>query len=632
MALDLVQKVLTEYKADTSQHVNELKKLKDKINDTQRAELEAAEGRSASYEKWLQGLANVNQALELGARAVAFARDAWKTYAEDVRIRAAAGAVSVDKLKAASLGLRTEHELLAFAAKTTNGIIRASEGDMAVAQKAMVALTRAGFDQEEVSKKITEAMVKLETDGLKDLGISLEKGKTPLETYSKLMEELGRRASGVKEGTRTAAESMSATSVSIEESFTKIKVAFGELVQSMSPLLEALAKAVGYVAEIAARAGRAATQGGGVSAAADLASMAGKGADTAGAVRGAAAGTVAAAYVNKFASDFAKFNEGEQAKIEATAQGVASGILGALTGAGKGVSKGTDKGFGKTVSDSEIKSRALQAARMQAEAILHGAKTEGVQSRDGVASSSLGESAGGLSVSDELFKQALGIDPETLSKSWNDRLEQFREGSRTGTREEAVFGARAIFGRTEEWDQYLVLFQTVGDAAQAFGNAVGASYEAIVTGQGSVTKAFRTVLADGLMAMGKSSAIEALRETALAFGSLALGPLGGVSAGMHFKAAAMHGAVAIAAGYAAHSLGTSAQAAASDKAAEEKKREDEKAKKDEEKKSKSGGGSGADGERPIIVVVGEHFSEMSARQRSLRAREEVDRALRERDE
>jgi hypothetical protein len=173
-------------------------------------------------------------------------------------------------------------------------------------------------------------------------------------------------------------------------------------------------------------------------------------------------------------------------------------------------------------------------------------------------------------------------------------------------------------------DMYHEGLAKLGETFNAFGNAASASYEAIVTGQGSASAAFKKVMADGLLAMGKSSVIEALRETALGFGSLALGPLGGVSAGMHFKAAGLHAAVAAAAGLAANSLGTSAQAAA----AANKPAASDSASTGEH--SVSGGGSGSGGGkegRPIVFVVGENFSQMSLRQRALEAERTVRKAL-----
>jgi hypothetical protein len=179
------------------------------------------------------------------------------------------------------------------------------------------------------------------------------------------------------------------------------------------------------------------------------------------------------------------------------------------------------------------------------------------------------------------------------------------------------------FGSLETLDAYRQGFETLGQAFGAFSEAVGAGYEAIVTGQSGIAEAFKKTLATGLLSIGKSSVVEALRQTALGFGALAFGS---PTAAMHFKSAAMHGAVAVAAGLAANAMGAGGSAPAA-----------------------SGGGASAggsaignaagirgdrgSGERPIYnFIVGEHFSNASNRQRAIMAQETIDKALRDRDE
>jgi hypothetical protein len=131
-----------------------------------------------------------------------------------------------------------------------------------------------------------------------------------------------------------------------------------------------------------------------------------------------------------------------------------------------------------------------------------------------------------------------------------------------------------------------------------------------------------------MMAIGKSSAVEALKEGAQAIGQFAIGNVpGGI---LHLKAAGMHAAVAVAAGVAAHSIGTSAQVAASDKAAEDKKKEEEKQKKEDEKKSGNGSsGSSASGERgrDVIIAYLDPWAQMTGSERGRNARQMVNKVL-----
>lgn len=205
-----------------------------------------------------------------------------------------------------------------------------------------------------------------------------------------------------------------------------------------------------------------------------------------------------------------------------------------------------------------------------------------------------GEQALAMQASRDVIYEA--EEAERNRKDLVQRLANEREGQNIGQLEK-------IFGPIEQFELYEQGFAHLGATFGAFSEAMGAGYEAIVTGQGSFSQAIKQTLADGLMAIGKSSVVEALRQTALGFGALAFGS---PTAAMHFKSAAMHGAVAIAAGAAAHSLGTSAQVAASDKAAAEKSKEEEKSKKERERAAgaaRGGGGGGSGGERGRDVIV-----------------------------
>jgi hypothetical protein len=243
-------------------------------------------------------------------------------------------------------------------------------------------------------------------------------------------------------------------------------------------------------------------------------------------------------------------------------------------------------------------------------------------------SNSLGQSAmydtSGEHALAQQASQDVIYEAEELERNRRDlmqRLSNEREGQNIGQLEK-------IFGPIEQFELYEQGFAHLGATFGAFSEAMGAGYEAIVTGQGSFSQAIKQTLADGLMAIGKSSVVEALRQTALGFGALAFGS---PTAGMHFKSALMHTAVAAAAGLAANSLGTSAQVAANDKAAAEKSKEDEKAKNRATGKS-SGDGGGGQGERPIYILMGSAYDESTPRMRRVMANDAVEKALRERDE
>jgi len=186
-------------------------------------------------------------------------------------------------------------------------------------------------------------------------------------------------------------------------------------------------------------------------------------------------------------------------------------------------------------------------------------------------------------------------------------------------RERTLF--ESIFGPVSEIDLYKQSLEALGGVMDGFTAAVGAGYQAIVTGSQPIGQAMKAAAAASILATGTASAIDAARETALGFGALAWGPIGGVSAAAHFKSAALHAAVAVGAGVAAKGLGAGSAAGG----------------------AAGGGGYGggaqgqgggatfggaqpAQGER-IIVVLGDSHAHNSPRMQQLDAERTVDLAF-----
>ena len=210
----------------------------------------------------------------------------------------------------------------------------------------------------------------------------------------------------------------------------------------------------------------------------------------------------------------------------------------------------------------------------------------------------------------------------TALAAMKETLRELQQGQ-----EQTLF--ESIFGPVSEIDLYKQSLEALGGTLTAFTDAVGAGYKAIVTGSQPIGQAMKAAAAASILATGTASAVDAARETALGFGSLAWGPIGGVAAAAHFKSAALHAAVAVGAGVAANALGAGANAGAAGGGYGG---------------SAAGGAAAQPGDQgnpnnqratpsaPIYVILGEHFGEMSARERRARVDEQVARAIRERDE
>jgi hypothetical protein len=624
--LDFASRVITTFKADVSDMKQGLKELQGEEKKLAQTQLAAANERNKGYDEWVARLGNVNQALELAGKAVAFGKEAFKAYSDDLRLRSAAGAVDIGKLSQASLGLRTEHELLAFAAKASNGVIKASQQDMEVAEKAMIALTRAGFDQTEVTNKITKAMTTAKTEGLEELGLSLKAGKTPLESYTNLMAALGQKASGVKEGTLTAAEGVDQMGATMTNSIDKMKIALGELVASLAPLLNMLARGVGLIADVVASAS------GGVDVKGAFADPKGY-IDRINKLKDSPGGFAALMAASRGDYDGAQKILDDQKAIMGSGGAAGSGdVFGASLPAG-GLDQGTLATWlekngakkGKPVDPMQYGMwggmGAAYGAGDSVDAVverLTAAITGGGNGLIGAYSkgSATANTEGGAQLSD--FAISLGaVNQKMQEGGWLDRH----------AKQQSFLAS--TFGELSEFNAY----------SEAFGmltGAVTAGMDAWIDGADSMGDAIKRTVADALKALAGQMAIEALKHGAYAIGSLAFGDFAGASA--HGVAAAEFGAVAIAAGVGAKAIGTSAGVANDQRRAAEAEKAKKEAEKEEERASKSGsrggnGGSltnpirrgndgssqGEGGKDTVVVVYSSAFADGSAAQRRQQA-------------
>lgn len=564
---ETASKVVTYFSADVSDMKKGLKELQGEERKLREEQIKAAEDRNKGLESWVDGMGKANQALELVGKAVGFAQSAWKSYADNLRLTTAAGKTNIDDLRKASLGLRTENELLAFAAKAQHGVIKASAADMETAQRAMVALTRAGFDQDEVYQKITNSMVKAKAEGLDDFGLAIKQGKTDAETYANVMAALAEKAAGVKDGSLTGAEGVEAMGVRMHDSMEKMKQAIGRLVVALEPLLTALSKAVAFVADMAQQEMDMREKGGAAGYMVDL-QMTARGmvrdpddprfwiskeeangklalrsytnAGDVGAYRGrqAIAGFTRAGSTDSFTTGLPKLLDllGSMPSIDPwTKQSLEQDIdrmLGKLKGGGKG----------DGVSFAQIGARGFDGSAS--------ANTSWLDA--------LVKAKGGFSISPT--PGASGIEQFDVSGLADEQQRAFIEEQTRGSRYEQYLkngGGREqnesilakTFGPIEDFQLYAKGFDMLT-------GAVTTSMDAWIDGSMSAGAALKKFFADALKGLANQMAVEALKHGAYALGSLAFGDIRG--AGQHAAAAAAFGVGAAAAAVAAKEMGGSA--------------------------------------------------------------------------
>jgi len=523
-----------------------------------------------------QSLHELNGAIEAVGKVTQFAREAMTEYDDHLRLMTATANVNIESLTKAFRGLVNEHDILTFAAQTQTGILALNQAEMEKVAQAALALRNRGFGAEEALKKLTDAAVKGKVGGLDDLGLSIKEGASRAETLRNMMAELDKVIKDSGGTYNESAESIrrlgvewdNAAAAAKRYSVEVLKAIDFDKIGELKKLMAAGLSPQEAMGELVSRQG----------ARTDLAAQQTK---------------------DRAASSL------DRRKAE----------MGVIEMADDDLSGEREKRK-KAFADANKKAQELASQKAKDWTDLLVAQLE-----DEIANRDPQSVTGGLSTIDGIGNL------EIKSDDLVDALRKLEDASRM---ERRMGYLETAFGPIEQFDAYQQGFETLGSVFNSFNEAVGASYETIVTGQGSVSAAFRKVFADSLMAMGKASVVSALRETALGVGALAVGS---PTAMMHFKSAGLHAAVAVAAGVAANALGTSA----SDKGSTSTGGTGTTTSSGGSGASggaSSGGGtsSGEDKSRPIVVVLGSAFDETTPRQRAKSAQAAVDKAIRERDE
>lgn len=146
---------------------------------------------------------------------------------------------------------------------------------------------------------------------------------------------------------------------------------------------------------------------------------------------------------------------------------------------------------------------------------------------------------------DKRFRDAAGPDAD-----FSSAMGTIGSGDVNALTEQLSAGAMAA----EQWKAATGgAFDSVAASAQMMAGAAGEALAAMVVGLKDTS--FKDRANQVMRALAAEAYTRSIMETALGLASLALGPIGGVSAGMHFAAAGAFAAVGTAAGLGARSLG-----------------------------------------------------------------------------
>jgi hypothetical protein len=597
---DLIKRtVLAEFRADTSQAGREIDSLIAKHDRLKASTAAAAKGQSAHFDQLVLELTRSNKAAEDGAMswegwkkstttakasheqlltavakgaivfgtikaAVDFARDSLNSYGEQLRLESKTGGVNIDKLSESFDGLINHHELLQFAASSSSGVLKLNQQQMETVGNAALALRSRGFDLAESFEKLKDAAVKGKVEGLDDLGLAIEKGESNAETLKNLMTELNKVIAENGGASKTAADDVERLAVAWDNAKEKVK---------------------GYTAQAL------------IAAAQDVSPE-----------------SIKQRYIENGWSNFRNlFPDDSWYKTQhAFATGMNSGRQQVKDSA---VIEMDDLNVSRT--EGERKKLAEEAATRAAEAILRSAIASTERNVEGLrtTSSSLGTAA------DMTIRNEYGTEQDYIGDTIR-RTDEFYSNVRDfeasrGDRTQSFL--ETVFGPVEEFNTYETAFGTLTTATNS-------AMSAWISGSMSLGQAVKKGIGDALGALASKLAAHALEHALFAGGSLAFGD---------FAGAAKHAAMAVAFGTGAATVATVARSMNGHVATV-----------GGAGSSGGGGGSSSSGSSndgpvvrdhrtgtgenynaPIVFVVGEHFTDMSPRQRAQEAEQTAKRAF-----
>lgn len=555
MALnDKTQRVVLKFNVDAQGVVlgvqrigDELTKVEKKAKDTGKGLGDFIGGIDSTVEKLKRGLGDVSAFIGI-------ANDLFKHSLEESRLQMGASGVSIEGLRKASRGLKTEMDLLRDAVKFKSAAEKLSQRDMEDVERAMDSLTRKGKDAQKVNEAINQALTKLSTEGLQELGIRVDKAGLSMddasdraELFKRVMQQLRDESLGVADAELTKEERTASAGVTFTNAVDRMKTALGEFVTALAPMIEKVAWLIENVPKLVSGIGtgmgklyKGWAQSMGLNVWHD---------DSDG---------------TQGVNDILQARLRRNARVrELFAQGntIGAGML------GSGGAEELDETSGTAAVAGWLKQNGWAPGGIDAPV---GAKYKGKGQRDAAASAALAEAKRAAeeakrlanevakSLTDDLVKQLEDEAPdiedafEALGSNLTEMLGNLDEKIASGITAMGDADKKrknfleAAFGPIEEFNQYAAAFNILG-------SAVTSAMDAWITGSESMGTAIKKALAQGIKALASELAMNALKHGAYALGSLAFGDVRG--AAMHGAAAGKFALGAVAAAAVARSMG-----------------------------------------------------------------------------
>lgn len=570
-------------------------------------------------------LGKLNQAFEGVGKIVGFGEQALKAYGERIRLEAAAGSTNIGKLEEAFGGLVNRTEVLKFAAQAQNGALKLTQEQMEKVAKATVGLSRAGFDQEEVFKKLTEAAVKAKAEGLDDYGMSVKEGANATETLNNVLAAYDKKIAETAGLSSTAADDIQQLSIAWENAKSKALEYAGAAVFAFTRPTRGMEKGEGaafWLANIGTL--------GAASYMVDQNATAAANASIDKYLPGAMSGIGSSTDEwGNYVGPRDDWSTAAGGSLDATKADVMMGKLTRDLVARQAAAKKAQEEAKKSATEhaklarelaAEAAGRALLRSMREGATVEATDRTFGTEQvgdylryRPNQPDLSLGAAADSTSMDAEAAASTraleTGYQAQAMTENFMATVNKFR-GQQSWL--------ETTFGSVDEISGYSTAFG-------ALQGATTSAMQAWISGSMSLGLAVKKGIGDSLAGVASQLGVESLKHAAYAVGSLAFGDLTGVA--RHGAASAAFGAGAVAAAAAAKKLGASVSAEmAANKAAAGG---GGGAGGGRGASSGTGGGSGGGGTgQPQVIyqttiVYSDHFSQLPAREKALQAQELV---------
>lgn len=226
--------------------------------------LEGIEGKSKSTGKAVSDAFSMDGAIEKMKRAGDFfsgimgkLTSSVNDLIEHERLAMGSSAANMDRLKKASGGLRTQLDLMRDASKLMGGEFKVGQYQMEQIEGAMRSLISRGKEQSKVTEAITQAVTKLSTEGLQELGITVKTAGLSMddaadkgEKYKRIMAAISEESQKVAGHQETQAEKAMKAGVAMQDASDKMKKAFGEIAAALLPIVMMIKDFVKDVAKL----------------------------------------------------------------------------------------------------------------------------------------------------------------------------------------------------------------------------------------------------------------------------------------------------------------------------------------------------------------------------------------------